>query len=139
MSNLEAGLSVTFEIGGRTVPVQSANLDIPSGKELKDAIKEAIEKGLEFSMPLGQSVTISLAEFTSWLSSRGLTLPPGFDDVVSGTQITISSLTVSTKGKFDVALLVEFSEGILPQGLDSFIDVKEIGLRLKVEPAPPPA
>ena len=88
---------------------------------------------------LGQSVTISLAEFTSWLSSRGLTLPPGFDDVVSGTQITISSLTVSTKGKFDVALLVEFSEGILPQGLDSFIDVKEIGLRLKVEPAPPPA
>ena len=136
MSELEAGLSVTFVIGGKTVPVQSATLDVPSGKDLKQAIQEAIEKGLEFSLPPGHSVTVSLAEFTGWLGTRGLTLPDGFGDVVSGTEITISALTISTKGKFDIALLVTFAGGIIPDNLDDLIDIQEIGLRLAFTPSP---
>jgi hypothetical protein len=135
MSNLEAGLSVTFVIGGQTVPVQSEALTVPSGQQLKDEIKKAIEDGLEFSLPAGRQITVSLSEFTSWLSTKNLTLPDGFNDVVSGTEITVTALTVSTKGKFDVALLVDFAQGVMPTSLESFIDIKEIGLRLKVEPS----
>ena len=136
MSELEAGLSVTFVIGGQTVPVQSATLDVPSGQELKDAIQEAIEQGLEFSLPPGHSVTVSLDEFTAWLATRGLTLPDGFADVVSGTEITISALTISTKGKFNIALLVTFADGIIPDSLGDLIDIQDVGLRLAFTPSP---
>lgn len=136
MSDLEAGLSVTFVIGGQAVPVQSATLDVPSGQELKDAIQEAITQGLEFSLPPGHQVTVSLAEFTSWLSTKGLALPAGFADVVSGTEITITALTVSTTGKFNVALLVTFADGVIPDSLGDLIDIQDVGLRLAFTPSP---
>jgi hypothetical protein len=136
MSDLEAGLSVTFVIGGQTVPVQSKTLSVPSDKELKDAIKDAIEGGLEFCLPEGSQVTVSLADLTSWLDTKGLTLPDGFDDVVDGTEITISALTISTTGKFNIALLVDFGPGIIPGELGDLINIQELGLRLKFTPPP---
>lgn len=134
MSDLEAGLSVTFVIGGQTVPVQSATLDVPSGQQLKDAIKDAIEQGLEFSLPEGRQVTVSLADFTSWLATKGLALPDGFADVVSGTEITISALSISTTGKFNIALLVTFADGIIPDALGDLIDIQDLGLRMAFTP-----
>ncbi|MGD8792942.1 MAG: hypothetical protein PVF47_10345, partial [Anaerolineae bacterium] len=112
MSDLQAGLSITFEIGDQVVPVQTETLEL-SGGTLKEKVKEAIEQGAEFRLPPGQAIEVQLDKFTTWLESGGLDLPDGFDDVISGTTLTISSLCVSTKGAFDIALKVDLAEGIM--------------------------
>lgn len=136
MSDLETGLSVTFVIGGQTVPVQSSTITASAGT-LKEQITEAFAKegGVKFSLPEGSQVTVSLDDLTSWLGTKGLTLPDGFDEVVSGTEITISELSISTKGDFNIALQVTFADGILPASLGDLIDIQEVGLRLAFTPS----
>jgi hypothetical protein len=135
MAPIETGLSVNFEIGGQAIPLQSAILQL-NGQALQDAIREALINGLEFSLPPGHAVEVPLAEFSSWLAAKDLTLPTGFDQVVAGTTITITACTISTSGKFNIVLRVTFAEGVLPADLPlgDLINIQEIGLRLAYEP-----
>ena len=135
MENLETGLSVSFEIGGQTVPMQTGPLLLADDQELIDAIREAFEQSLDFSLPAGHSVDVALAELLSWLTDRGLS-PPDLSDIVGGTEVTISGLTISSSGKFNIVLRVQFQEDIIPDTLPfgGLVDVTELGLRLAYDP-----
>ena len=129
MANLNTGLSVSFEIGGQTVPLQTGPLADTSG--LKEAIQQAFEDGLDFTLPSGHSVDVTLSELLSWLTDKGLS-PPDLSSIVAGTDITISGLTISASGKFNIVVRVQFQTGIVPDDLPfgELVDVSELGLRL---------
>jgi hypothetical protein len=133
MANLNTGLSVSFEIGGQTVPLQTGPL--ADGPELIDAIREAFEDGLDFSLPSGHSVDVALSELLSWLTDKGLS-PPDLSSIVDGIDITISGLTISSSGKFNIVLRVQFKPDIIPDSLPfgELVDVTELGLRLTYDP-----
>ena len=137
MADLQTGLSVTFEIAGQAVPLQSSLIQPEAGQELKDAIQDALTNDLEFSLPPGQSVEVPLAEFFAWLADKGLALPAGVSDLIAGTTVTITALTVSTSGKFNIALRITFADGVIPDTLPlgDLIDITEMGLRLAYDPA----
>ena len=135
MENLETGLSVSFEIGGQTVPMQTGPILLADDQELIDAIREAFEQSLDFSLPSGHSGDVALAELLSWLTDKGLS-PPDLSDIVGGTEVTISGLTISSSGKFNIVLRVQFQEDIIPDTLPfgGLVDVTELGLRLAYDP-----
>ena len=135
MTDLKAGLSLSFEIGGQTVPLQTAPL--PDDGELLDAIREAFENGLDYSLPPGHSVDVALSELLSWLTDRDLA-PPDLSDIVDGTEVTISGLTISTSGAFNIVLRVQFQADIIPEPLPfgGLVNVSELGLRLTYDPGP---
>jgi hypothetical protein len=135
MENLETGLSVSFEIGGQTVPMQTGPILPADDQELIDAIREAFEQSLDFGLPAGHSVDAALAELLSWLTDKGLS-PPDLSDIVGGTEVTISGLTISSSGKFNIVLRVQFQEDIIPDTLPfgGLVDVTELGLRLAYDP-----
>ena len=139
MADLQTGLSVTFEIAEQTIPLQSALIQPEAGEALKDAIQAALSDDLEFNIPPGQSVEVPLDEFVDWLSDKGLTLPADVGDLIKGTTVTITSLTISTSGKFNIALRISFEDGVIPDTLPlgDLIDISEMGLRLVHEPPAP--
>lgn len=138
MADLQTGLSVTFEIAEQTIPLQSSLIQPETGETLKDAIQSALSEGLEFNIPPGQSVEVPLDEFIDWLADKGLTLPAGVGDLIEGTTVTITSLTISTSGKFNIALRIVFADGVIPDTLPlgDLIDITEMGLRLVHDPGP---
>ena len=135
MTDLRTGLSVSLEIGGQTVPLQTGPLPLADDQELIDAIREAFDQNLDFSLPSGRSVDVALAELLSWLTDRGLS-PPDLSDIVDGTDLTISGLTISKSGKFNIVVRVRFQEDIIPDTLPfgGLVDVTELGLRLAYDP-----
>jgi hypothetical protein len=136
MAQIETGLSVTFDVGGQAIPLESPLIQPQSGQSLKEAIQQALEQGLEFSLPPGQSVEVPLAEFITWLTTGGVVLPTGLDQIIGGTTVTITGFTASTSGKFNIVLKVEFAEGVIPADLlRDFINVQELGLRLAYDPS----
>jgi hypothetical protein len=136
MAQIESGLTVTFDVGGQAIPLESPPIQPQDGQSLKEAIQQALEQGLEFSLPPGQSVEVPLAEFITWLGTRSLVLPAGLEDIIGGTAITITGFTASTSGKFNTVLKVEFAEGAIPANLlGDLINVQELGLRLAYDPS----
>ena len=135
MASLDTGLSVSFEIGGQTVPLQTGPIQPADNQELIDAIREAFEDGLDYSLPSGHSVEVALSELLSWLTDKGLS-PPDLSDIVAGTDVTISGLTISALGKFNIVVRVQFQTGIVPDDLPfgDLVDVSELGLRLTHDP-----
>jgi hypothetical protein len=133
MADLKTGLSVSFEIGGKTIPLQT--MPLADDEELIDAIREAFEKDLDFSLPSGHSVDVALSELLSWLTDKGLS-PPDLSSIVEGTDVTISGLTISTSGKFNIVLRVQFHKDIIPDTLPfgKLVAVSELGLRLAHDP-----
>jgi hypothetical protein len=133
MTDLKTGLSLSFEIGGQTVPLQTGPL--PDNGALIDAIRDAFENGLDYSLPSGHSVDVALSELLSWLTDRGLS-PPDLSDIVDGTEVTISGLTISTSGGFNIVLCVQFQPDIIPESLPfgDLVNVSELGLRLTYDP-----
>ena len=137
MAKIKSGLSVTFDVGGQAIPLESPLIQPQDGQSLKDAIQQALEQGLEFSMPPGQSVEVTLAEFTAWLTTRGLALPDGLDQIIGGTTIAITGFTAATSGKFNIILKVTFATGVIPANLSlgGLINPQELGLRLAYDPS----
>ena len=135
MEDLETGLSVSFEIGGQTVPLQTGPIQPADDEELIDAIRRAFDESLDFSLPSGHSVDVALAELLSWLTDKGLS-PPDLSDIVGGAEVTISGLTISSSGKFNIVLRVQFEGGIIPDPLpfEGLVNVTELGLRLAYDP-----
>ena len=133
MANLNTGLSVSFEIGGQTIPLQTEPL--ADDQELIDAIRNALKDGLDYSLPSGHSVDVALSELLSWLTDKGLS-PPDLSSIVDGTDVTISGLTISASGKFNIVVRVQFQTGIVPDELPfgELVDVTELGLRLTHDP-----
>lgn len=137
MANLETGLSVTLEIGEQTVPLQTGPIQLADDQELIDAIRDAFEQSLDFSLPPGHSVDVPLGELLTWLTDKGLA-PPDLSTIVGGTEITISGLSISSSGKFNIILRVQFQEDIIPDTLPfgGLVNVAELGLRLAYDPGP---
>jgi hypothetical protein len=136
MAQIESGLTVTFDVGGQAIPLESPPIQPQDGQSLKEAIQQALEQGLEFSLPPGQSVEVPLAEFITWLGTRSLVLPAGLEEIIGGTTITITGFTASTSGKFNTVLKVEFAEGAIPANfLGDLINAQELGLRLAYDPS----
>lgn len=138
MADLQTGLSVTFEIAEQTIPLQSSLIQPETGETLKDAIQSALSEGLEFNIPPGQSVEVPLDEFIDWLADKGLALPADVGDLIESTTVTITSLSISTSGKFNIALRIVFADGVIPDTLPlgDLIDITEMGLRLVHDPGP---
>lgn len=135
MANLETGLSVSLEIGGHTVPLQTGPIPLADDQELIDAIRDAFAQDLDFSLPAGHSVDVALSELLTWLTDKGLA-PPDLSTIVGGTEITISGLSISSSGKFNIILRVQFQDDIIPDSLPfgGLVDVAELGLRLAYDP-----
>jgi hypothetical protein len=132
---LKLGLSANLVIGGKPLPLESSLVEIPSGADvdLTTAIEDALNKSVEFRLPPGFALEFSIDEFADWLDKQGFD-PIGLSSIVTGTSVVITNLAVSTKGKFDITLSVEFKQGLIPGDFGDFFDVKEIGLRLAYDP-----
>jgi hypothetical protein len=145
-STVTPKFSVTFVIGGKEVTLSSA--DLPDNllseikklreegkrEEAKAKFKEAAQNALSFSLPQGQTYSVSLGELFRWLKDKGFDVGAAeiFDDQV----ITITAFSISAKGEFVIALKMELDLA-LPQELSDIIDVKEIGFGLSYSQVAP--
>ncbi|MEM8810773.1 MAG: hypothetical protein AAGF01_32590 [Cyanobacteria bacterium P01_G01_bin.38] len=137
MSSVVPKFSVTFVIGGKEITLASSDLpdnlldeikalkargDTAAAKQkFKDAAKEA----LSFTLPQGQTVSVTLKELLDWLASKGFDISAAeiFDEQV----ITITAFSISAKGEFVIALKLNLDLD-LPEELKEIIDIKELGV-----------
>jgi hypothetical protein len=114
-------LSTTLTLAGHPVTLEthSLNTDL-SMEKIKEELKNALEKGLKFSLPPDQTLDATLADIDTWINlfDKEVGLPADLLDLTGkkATQevkVTIYDLSVNLSTKnpaFSIGLQIAFSQ-----------------------------